>query len=101
MITVRTRCDGERLGIDSEIFVRGSGWRETACQMPERVTFGERFIPAKGEWIICYPSFGDSLWSVAKRYGVSTESLAERNGIAEGNTPDWESAPLEVGFLMI
>ena len=101
VITVRTRSDGERLGIDAEIFVRGSAWSETSCQMPERVTFGERLIPAKGEWVICYPSAGDSLWSVAKRYGVSAEELAERNGISDRNIPEWESAPLEVEFLMI
>jgi hypothetical protein len=101
VITVRTRSDGERLGIDAEIFVRGSTWNEVLCQMPERVTFGERLTAQKGEWIICYPSAEDSLWCVAKRYGVPVESLAERNGISDRNTPDWESVPLDTRFLMI
>ena len=40
---------------------------------------------AKNEIIICYPQKGDSLWSIAKKYGKNPDSLKKANSLESGD----------------
>lgn len=101
VITARARSDGERVGIDAEIAVRGSLWCADALKMPRRIAFGEEIVRDRGALVICYPSKDDSLWSVAKRYGVKVGALAERNGIANAEVFDSAGSLADARYLML
>ena len=92
VVLCRVRTDGDRVGIDAEIGIIGKSFCREKVKMPCRVElFGQR-ERAKGEIRICYPSSSDSLWSIAKRYGVPAKSLCERNELSCDHSPDSSEA---------
>lgn len=101
MISVRARADGERLGIDAEIgvcaYIRGV----SDMQMLDAVSFEGDYAKEKGEYVICYPSSEDTLWSVAKRYGTPMQILVNMNEISKDISPDSKSSLDGIKYLMI
>lgn len=81
IISARARVDGERVGIDAEISVSGMAMKHCIEKMLADVGFGEETARERGEYVICYPTGDDSLWSVAKKYGAMPEKLIETNGL--------------------
>lgn len=71
---------------------------------PQRVLCEARFTPAsiapRADLEICYPSAGETLWDVSKRYGVSPETLASANGISAEAPGDARSL-VGTKYLMI
>jgi len=101
IINTRARLDGERIGIDGEIMMTGVISCPCKTRMLDSVSFGEESERTRGEYVICYPSRSDTLWSVAKRYGRTVASLAKTNKLQSTDTPD-ASATLEgVHFLVV
>ena len=82
VVSVRTRMDGERLGIDAEIGVCGFVRQMKEEKMLDSVSFGEEIGRSKGDFVICYPAKDDSVWSVAKRYGTPLKRVIENNGLS-------------------
>ncbi|MBQ4091323.1 MAG: LysM peptidoglycan-binding domain-containing protein, partial [Clostridia bacterium] len=78
----RHRIDGERIGIDAEIYVSGCMSQTGDICVLDKVNFGDEIEKTSGGYVVCYPSRSDSLWSVAKRYGKAVSDIADRNGIA-------------------
>ena len=72
------RCDVE-VGISYAAFEK-----ETVRAVSECVVMKDR--PRKralpSSIVICYPSEGDDLWSIAKRYGTTEEIIRKSNDIA-------------------
>ncbi len=82
VVSVRTRMDGERLGVDAEIGVCMFARQMKVEKMLDSVSFGEEISRSKGDFVICYPTKDDSVWSVAKRYGTPLKRVVENNGLS-------------------
>ena len=101
IVSAVARLDGERIGIDAEVSISGSAMKRRAEKMLADVGFGDEISRERGEYVICYPMSGDSLWSVAKRYGAPTEKLIESNGIAPDVTLDSEDSLDGLNYVVI
>lgn len=101
IISTRARLDGERIGIDGEIMLTGVISSPGKIEMLDSVCFGEENESARGEYIICYPSKSDSIWSVAKKYGKTVNSLARQNKLKGIETPDSRATLDGVHFLIV
>ena len=82
VVSVRTRMDGERLGVDAEIGVCMLVRQMKEEKMLDSVSFGDEISRSKGDFVICYPAKDDSVWSVAKRYGTPLKRVIENNGLS-------------------
>ncbi len=101
IISARARADGERVGIDAEIGVMGMAMTDSAERMLSGAAFGDEISAPRGEFVVCYPSDDDTLWSVAKRYGASLDALRESNRISDDASPDSLESLQNVPFLVI
>ncbi len=70
IISVRARCDGNFLSIDSEISLCCSIMAEKNVEVVESAIFAEPLETSRGELTVCYLQDGDTLWEIAKRYSV-------------------------------
>ena len=101
IVSASARLDGERIGIDAEVSISGSAMMSKSERMLADVGFGDEIKGERGEYVICYPMSGDSLWSVAKRYGAPTEKLIEANGIAPDVDLDSEDSLDGLNYVVI
>lgn len=101
IISTRARLDGERIGIDGEIMLTGVISCPDKTRMLDSVSFGDEIESSRGEYVICYPSRSDSLWSVAKRYGRAVSSLGRQNKIKVAESSDSASTLEGVHFLIV
>lgn len=95
----RARVDGERLVVDCELTLaaRFCGRGEIVPVGVARI--GKSRTELKGNIIVCYPSAGDTLWSIGSRYGRDVAAIAEVNRLP---LPDDLAAELtDVKFLLI
>lgn len=101
VVFVRARTDGDRIGLDAEIGFSGMAFSDKEEKLLADATFGDDLQRSKGEIVVCYPLGGDTLWSIAKRYGVSLDSLRKSNKLSEGVVSDSENSLDGVKFLLI
>ncbi len=101
VISTRARLDGERIGIDAEIMLCAVTSKTGRTEMLDAVEFGDETESARGEYIICYPSSTDSLWSVAKRYSKPLMSLGAANKLSVTDTPDSVETLKDIHFLVV
>ena len=71
----RARADGDFLNVDSELGLACTVIGNTEAAVLERVSFGEDVTAKRGVWTVCYTQGEDTLWDIAKRYGVSCEDV--------------------------
>lgn len=95
----RARIDGEKLTADCEVAIaaRLCGRQKLISVAEARV--GEPRAARYGSIAVYYPSFDDTLWSVAKRYGVDVGELAASNGIDAAMSADDRLSG--VGFVVV
>lgn len=101
VVSARARVDGERIGIDSEISMSGGAWETAQTKLLDSVSFGDEIVRRVGEYTVCYPSRGESLWSVAKRYGAPIDSVIAGNKLSSENDYDDPATLDKVKYLMI
>lgn len=101
VVSARARLDSERIGVDMEIGVCIGCTQNGSITMLESVSFGDELCIDKSEYVICYPSSDDSLWSVAKRYGAHIERLALANKLDRESAPDAHDSIDGVSYLVI
>ncbi len=101
IINARGRLDGERIGIDAEVMLCGVISSPAVTEMLDSVSFGEESERARGEYVICYPSRTDDLWSIAKRYGTTVDALIGANKLTAADTPDDKKILDGVKFLVV
>lgn len=101
VISCRVRLDGERVGVDAEIALAAALRGETERRLVSEVAFGEAWHACGSVCTVCYPSREDTLWSVARRYHCPSDSLAERNALANAPAADAEDSLAGVKFLLI
>ena len=101
IINARARLDGERVGIDAEVMMRCIISSKKSAQMLDSVSFGEESERSRGEYVVCYPSPSDNLWSVAKRYGTTVATLIATNKLTPTATPDGKETLAGVHYLIV
>ncbi len=80
-ISIRARCDGERLQIDAEIAVSYRTAGETSVRMLKSARFSDPLPHSRGRILLYYPTTSETLWDAARRYHVSPDVLAMENGM--------------------
>lgn len=101
VISTRARIDSERVGIDAEIAVCGSCMAIEEVSALDTVHFGEGFKTKRGEFVVCFPSSDDTLWSVAKRYRSHISTVAEENQLQDSSSPDLNTSLSGVNYLLV
>ena len=101
VINSRARLDGERIGVDAEVMMSCIISSKNDVRMLDDVSFGEEKEKNRGEYVVCYPSREDSLWSVAKRYATTVSSLAHANKITMTDAPDSKDTLAGARYLII
>lgn len=94
----RARIDGERLVADCELTLAVRLCDRERIRAVRLAELGEARDERDGGITIFYPSARDSLWSVAKRYGVDAGELALANAVGAA---DIATAPTDARFLVI
>ena len=86
----RARMDGERVGLDAELVVCLRTARPATLTALADMTEGEEVTRGRGEYVICFPSPDDSVWSVAKRYHAPLAALGAANNLqpASADAPE-------------
>ena len=101
VISARARLDGERIGVDAEVMMNCVISTQDEARMLDNVSFGEEKEKSRGEYVVCYPSPSDSLWSVAKRYTTTVSALARANKLTATDTPDAKETLAGARYLII
>ena len=101
VISCRARVDGERIGVDAELAVSLSTRGETRFEMLTEARFGEALNRSGAVYTICYPSREDTLWSVAKRYRRSVDSISAMNSLAGSPAADSPDSLMGVNYLLV
>lgn len=78
-VNSKGRIDGERVGVDSEIYINGLFLGEEKINALSAMHFGKLIDKDNGNITVCYPSRADSLWTVGKKYHTTTKKLIEDN----------------------
>lgn len=102
-VTVRFDASRVLASVDLSVTVRLSTDEEATVVSDVERGEGERSEREKGEIIAVYPEGSETLWDIARRYGVSPEKIARENGLADGvaRTPDSPTALDGVVRLLI
>lgn len=101
VVNARARFDGERLGIDAEVSMSGNVWDSGEVKMLDNVSFGDEIKRNSGEYVVCFPTESDSLWSVAKRYGTPLSSVTQANMLSDTGSPDSADSLDGASYLII
>ena len=78
---LRVRAEPERLQFDFEVSLTLTVRERVRRTAADAVTFGEALPPAKAcaGMVLCYPAAGETMWTIAKRYGVAMSALQAAN----------------------
>ena len=101
ILNCRARMDGERLGVDAELAVSLRIHTPAPMTAVSEVAFGEEVTRRRGEYVICFPTPADSVWSVAKRYHAPVAALTAANNLPGGMHPGSEESLEGVGYLIV
>ncbi len=97
------RRDGNKVSVDCEVCVALRAFEKTAVNTATELGVGaERKIRTVGAGItVCYPSAGETLWDVCKRYGAETQKVACDNGLRADVAEDLSDSLGGARFLII
>lgn len=101
VISCRARMDGERLGIDAELAVKLRLVKNNQISTLAEVSFRDEVVRRRGEYVVCFPSAEDTLWSVAKRYHSPIATLSVANSITASADPDSRESVDGIGYLIV
>lgn len=74
-VTSRGRVDGERVGVDTEVYISASSYSNDDVNTLTSLHFGELIKGNESNILVAFPQNGETLWSLCKRYHVSCESI--------------------------
>ena len=94
------RLDGDKIQTNLEILVSYTVMEQhTEPRIRQISVYKDR--PARNikspSLTLCYPSFGETLWDVAKKYSTTVSELMATNGISAENMPGVLVIPRRVG----
>jgi hypothetical protein len=79
VISARVGQDAERITVDAELGICLCLMTQNEIAMVSSMSVGDRIEHPAGRMQLCYPSSEDTLWSIAKHYHVSTDTLSKNN----------------------
>ncbi len=100
----RGRSDGERVSLDAELAVALRTHAPSplvALADTREDTSPDQASRRRGEYVICFPSPTDSLWSVAKRYHAPMTALTAANNLPSGAPADAPESLEGVNYLIV
>ena len=100
-ISCRARVDGERISLDAELAVCAVMRGASRVLALSEMRFGDAVPKRSASYTICYPAKGDSLWSIAKRYHRSVDSLSEINALNGAPAADSPDSLSGVVYLLV
>lgn len=71
----RVRTEGETLAVDAEISLCGVVFGNRMIRRVKSASMGEVIDRSGSDIVICYPSVGESIWNVAKKYLVAPKDV--------------------------
>lgn len=74
-LNARVRADGEALCVESELSGACTFMGHTNINVLEKLLLSSERERRSGAWTVCYVQGADSLWDIAKRYGVALEDI--------------------------
>jgi hypothetical protein len=92
--------DCERIGIDAEIALMLTIATKESLSVLESVSFKNDVVRRRGEYVVCFPAEGETLWSVAKRYHAPMAMLTVANDL-HAAAPDDANALDGIGYLIV
>lgn len=101
VITTRSRMDGERLGLDAELAVSLRLTEAKSLHMLAGIRFGADIPRNRGEYVICFPTPTDTLWTVARRYHAPLTALAAANELPASASPDSADSLAGMSYLIV
>ena len=98
--TVTARLDGDQIQTNLEVMIFYTVMEQhTEPRVRQISVYKDR--PARNEkapsLMLCYPSFGETLWDIAKKYSTTVSELMATNGISAENMPGVLVIPRRVG----
>lgn len=106
VITCRARMDGERVGVDAELAPALRIFKKQDITMLADAEFkdgtsDETHARRCGEYVVCFPSGDDTLWSIAKKYRSPMATLSVANSISGTASPDSRESIGGVRYLIV
>ncbi len=100
VLSALSRLDGERIQTNLEILVSYTVMEQhTEPRIRQISVYKDRL--ARNEkspsLTLCYPSFGETLWDIAKKYSTTVSELMAANGISAENMPGVLVIPRRMG----
>ena len=91
VLSAMARLDGEHIQTNLEVLISYTVLEQhTEPRVRQISVYKDR--PARGEkspsLTLCYPSYEDTLWDVAKKYSTTVPELMSANGISAENIPN-------------
>ena len=101
VVNCRARMDGERIGVDAELAVALRVRVPAPFKALTELTLANEITHRRGEYVICFPSPADTVWSVAKRYHAPLAALAAANNLPAGVKADGKESLEGIGYLIV
>lgn len=84
VVNCRARMDGERIGFDAELAISLRTHAPAPFTALTDMGLGGEITRRRGEYVICFPTPTDTVWSVAKRYHAPITALSAANNLPAG-----------------
>ena len=101
IISSRGRLDSERIGVDAELAITLTTRTESEVRLLREAHFASPIGKCRSVYTICYPARTDTLWSVAKRYHRSVDTVAAANGLSDAPHADSPESLSGVKYLLV
>ena len=106
VMTCRARMDGERVGIDAELAPALRIFKKQNITMLTDAEFkdggaDEALTRRRGEYVVCFPSDEDTLWSIAKKYHSPMATLSVANSLSGTASPDSRESIEGIRYLIV
>ncbi len=87
-VDASARPEGDKLSVRLELSVSLCALGKSRIRFVDAAVLNKAAVPAKDDGCIriCYPDPGETLWEIAKRYGVSRRTLCVQNGLPDTET---------------
>lgn len=85
---VRCRAKGKEATLEADIVLSYVIMQRESMKIADSIKVGDIIKNQKSGITVYYPEKDESLWSVAKKFGISISSLATLNGISGQNTKE-------------
>ena len=95
------RLMDDEIELGCEIFASYSSVSDVSIRSVEDLELCERMQTDRNGISVCYPSAEDTLWSVAKKYNVPLDVVAEENGISSGLPADSAESLDKLKYLIV